>query len=323
MKRIGLKHLSYLTDDFSIWQHTNGPKIDEGHGYSLDDGARALLVALKIKDYGKAKIYIDFLEKAIGNGKFVLFYDKDRRPLYKPVSEDALGEAYWALAECVDNKFEPAQAKRIIKSITPRVKTFIEPRGVAYALLGSVLIDEKMAISFAEFLVKKYKSNSSKNWKWLENDICYSNAIIPLALVSAGDKFQKKLFRETGLRMLDFLNTVSKDKNIPITIGNKGWYLKGKKKAVFDQQPIDAAYQVLANLRAWESTSLPKYMNEAKKYFSWFWGNNLVGKPLINTRRESCYDGLHSGGTSKNCGSESIVCYLLAQEEIWPFLTSK
>ena len=320
MKKIGLKHLNYLTDDFSIWQHTKGSKIDRNHGYSLDDGARALLVALKFKDFKKAEIYLSFLEEAIGNGRFIIFYDKNRKPLIKPCSEDALGEAYWALASCVENNFERERAEKIIAKIMPRILTFNESRGMAYVIIGASQIDLFLSEYLINQLLQKYKDNSARDWNWLEDVLNYANAIIPLAFLVSAEALNRADLLECGLSMLDFLNKESKEKDFPITIGNKGWYWKFGKKAVFDQQPIDAAYQVLANTKAWEMTKNRKYLNEAKSYFGWFWGDNIVQMPVVGADDESCHDGLHCDGISEDRGSESIVCYLLAQEEIWPHL---
>ncbi len=320
MKKIGLKHLNYLTDDFSIWQHTKGPKIDKNHGYSLDDGARALLVALKFKDVKKAETYLSFLENAIGNGRFIIFYDKERKPLLKPCSEDALGEAYWALATCVADNFQKERAEKIIDKIKPRILTFNESRGMAYVIIGAAQTDLFLLEYLINQLYERYENNSARDWNWLEDNLNYANAIVPMAFLVAGEALNRSDLLQSGLSMLDFLNKESKEKDYPITIGNKGWYSKFGKKAVYDQQPIDAAYQVLANTKAWELTKDNKYLREAKRFFGWFWGDNIVQLPVVGEDDESCHDGLHCNGISEDCGSESIVCYLLAQEEIWPYL---
>jgi len=62
-----------------------------------------------------------------------------------------------------------------------------------------------------------------------------------------------------------------------------------------------------------------KYLEEAKEYFGWFWGKNLIGKPLIDSD-DSCADAVCSYGIQKNRGAESIICYLLAQDAIWSYL---
>jgi hypothetical protein len=321
MGKIGLQHINFLTDNFSIWQHTNGNEIDRVHGYALDDGARALIVAIHLKDFYKAKIYLDFLKKAVGGKQIINFYDSDKKPLFKPWSEDALAEAYWALSFCLFHSFESDQASNIIQSITPLVRKFNSVRGKAYAVLGASMVDIELTEYLIDSLKNNYKQNTSNGWKWIETKLSYANAIIPLSFLSAAGTLKQAELRSIGLEMLNFLNCESKSAGYPIVVGNKGWYEKGGEKAIFDQQPIDAGYQVIANLKAFNLTNDKSYLEEAKEYFLWFWGNNIIKKPLIDKNRESCRDGLCQKGIDKNCGAESTICYLLAQEEIWPYLT--
>ncbi|MFA4996357.1 MAG: hypothetical protein WC536_04425 [Patescibacteria group bacterium] len=320
MKKIGLKHIDYLTDDFGIWQHTKGPVIDRKHGYALDDAARGLLLAIKFSDYEKAMTYINFMNEAIGDEAIINFYDSKKRPLGKPWSEDALAEAYWALCTAVVNSFYPVASEQIIQSMITRIKNFKTVRGRAYAILGASQIDFELTNHLAESLSEDYEKNKLDGWQWAEDNLTYANAIIPLSFLCASEALKKPVLKLYGLEMLSFLNKESKHDGYPITIGNRGWYEKTGEKAIIDQQPIDAAYQVLANLKAWELTDNENYLEEAKIYFSWFWGNNILQEPLINIKNESCGDGLNLKRVDPNCGAESTICYLLAQEEIWPYL---
>jgi len=320
MKKIGLKHISYLTDDFGIWQHTKGPVIDRKHGYALDDSARALILAIKFSDYEKAMTYINFLNKAISSNVIVNFYDSKKRSLNKPWSEDALAEAYWALCIAVTESFYTVASEQIIQSMIQKIKDFKTTRGRAYAILGASQIDFELTNSLIESLAREYKKNKSDDWQWIEDSLTYANAIIPLSFLCASEALKKPILRLHGLEMLGFLNKESKHNGYPIAIGNKGWYKKAGNKAIFDQQPIDIAYQVMANIKAFELTANENYLNEAKTFFSWFWGNNIIGKSLINANSENCGDGLNSKRVDLNCGAESTICYLLAQEEIWPYL---
>ncbi len=323
MKKIGLKHINFLTDSFSIWQHTNGHSIDRIHGYALDDGARGLLVALKFKDYEKAEIYLNFIKKAVGDEKIINFHDFQKKPLNKPWSEDALGEAYWALSVAINASYQSNLAQSIIQSMILKVRNFKSVRGRAYAVLGASLMDLDLASSLINSLKANYLNNITNEWKWIEDELSYANAIIPLSFLCAAEALKQPTLEDLGLEMLDFLNDISKEQSCPIVIGNKGWFPKHGRKAIFDQQPIDAAFQVLANLKAYKQTNNKKYLKEAKMYFSWFWGNNIIQQSLIDKRHESCRDGFSKVGVGLNCGAESTICYLLAQEEIWPYLTDE
>jgi len=313
MRRISFRHIDFLTDDFGIWQHTDKGEINRKFGYALDDAARALLVAVQYKDQKKQKIYYSYLAKALGGSKTINFFGPDRKLLSGNWSEDALGEAYWAIAHYSD-------LDNIIGKIKKKIGKFQSLRGQAYALLGAAKNDPILADKLAGRISDQFPNGDSSSWRWPEDTLRYANAIIPYSLLSFAEVSEKGSHYNKALSMLNFLNKETKANGKPIAIGNDGWYARGGEKALFDQQPVDPAYQVLANVKAWELSGEKKYLDEAKIYFSWFWGNNVLGKPLIDFSDGSCHDAICSRGVSGNRGAESIICYLLAQNAIWKYL---
>jgi len=318
-----LKHFNYLSDDFGIWQHTRGKIIDKRHGYALDDAARALIVALEYGSVKQARIFLDFIREATRNGRIVNFFGPDRSPLSRPSSEDALGESYWAVAFAHNKKLNPEVTEGLIEKLNILALDMKSLRGKSYSLLGSLMLGKKSAHKLASDIETEYLNNKRKNWSWPEGMISYANAIIPLSLIEYGQVMKRSSALNSGIEMLDFLNRVTKVDRTPIAIGNKGWFARGRRKEVFDQQPIDIAYQVLANVRAFENSNDNKYLVEARNYFHWFWGNNLAEKPLIDASDWSCLDGIQENKLSSNRGAESVICYLLAEKAIEPYLDEK
>jgi len=315
IKHLGLQHLDYLTDDFSIWQHTEEKEINRAEGYAVDDAARALLLAIQINDLKKAQTYLNFLERACSGPEIYNFFTADRQPVHhRPPSDDALGEVYWALGACKAKGFAADQVGYLASSLAPRIKSFRYIRSRAYALLGALVIDRTLAATLLTGLKTEYLQNTSPEWPWIEPILSYGNAIFPLAFITAGQGLQDKEALEQGLTMLDFLNTETKINGVPMAIGCNGWYPRGGQKAHYDQQPIDPAYQVLANIQAYKQTGKTKYLKEAHLYMEWFWGNNLRKLSLISEDDQAVHDGLHEKGINQNRGAENIVCYLLAQE---------
>lgn len=315
-KKIDTAHFSRLIDDFGIWQHTDGKKIDKQHGYALDDAARGLIVAIQYDLHREAQTCFDFLRIATGNGRIINFFSKEKKPLPNPWSEDALGETFWALSFAFSQKFNKDLSAKILIKIRPYVEKMTSTRGRAYSLIGACFFDKNLAKELANSLITDYIRNSRSNWHWIEDSVSYGNAIIPYSLFLSGAFLTNGKYIMIAGEMLDFLNKTSKHHKFPIVIGNQGWFRKGQMKAIFDQQPIDAAYQVLANVQAYVVLGDKKYLREAKKYFSWFWGNNLLRKPLIDIGDGSCIDGIQRDKLSNNRGAESIVCYLMAQSAI-------
>lgn len=320
MEKIGLDHFNYLSDNFGIWQHTQGAKIDRQHGYALDDAARALILAKELGLKEKAKVYLNFIRESVSPHRIINFFDKKRQPLPLDWSEDALGESYWAIAQLYDEPELKNLCSALALQIEQRILKFSSVRGTSYSLLGAIIQNHTLAEKLSDFLIKTYELNKRWNWHWLENELTYGNAIVPLALIEFGHAAKDSNALNVGFEMLDFLNKTTKVDRKPIAIGNNGWFKKGREKSTFDQQPVDISYQIIANVSAYEISLQDAYLAEAKTYFSWFWGNNCASRLMVDPKRHLCFDGINEKKISDNSGAESIVCFLLAQEKIWPYL---
>ena len=70
---------------------------------------------------------------------------------------------------------------------------------------------------------------------------------------------------------LDFLieQTYDRSKDYFSFVGNKGWYQKGKKPAVFYQEPVEAGNIVEVYVKAYEVLKDTKYLHFAKTAFLW------------------------------------------------------
>lgn len=307
-KIISTRHLRYLSDDFGIWQHTVGEHINKDHGYALDDSARGLIVAIKYYEIELAEVYFNFIENACLNYKSIInFFDEFKNPVSQECSEDAIGEVYWAMCYCVSKSFYSSRAKKIIHKLLPLVNNFTSPRGKAYTILGSIHHNEKFMYNFCNDMINAFYDNSTKCWQWSEKYLTYANAILPWALYESSLEVNNLEAQEIAVTMLDFLNKTNTYNDVPIAIGNNGWYQSGGELPLYSQQPIDVAYQVIANAR------INKF-DQSAKFMSWFWGNNLAQTVMIDIDKHYCFDGFDDKSVSINCGSENIICYLLAQE---------
>lgn len=318
MKRIGSSYLEYLTDDFGIWQHSDGLNIDRTEGYALDDSARALLAAVELNRPELAEIYIAFIERACTKQIITNFFTAERVAWDRPWSPDALAEAYWALAYAISHDVQAARCRRIIEqAIRPRFYELQQwLRASAYLLIGAVLIDQALATEVTESLLSLVNPHLGTSWPWPEESLTYATAIIPMALLESKRLLGNHRAGLAGLEILHFLNSICLQEPYAQLIGNDGWYPKGGTCAQFGQQPIEAAYSALACLSAFEVTKETEWQEAAGRYLDWFWGANSSSESLINLERESVADGIDAlpRGISPNAGSENIVCYLFAQE---------
>ena len=70
-----LDYLRWLTDKHGLLEHTKLDTKDLKEGYSVDDNARGLIVAIQANDTKLAKIYFQFLADATANG--LMYCDKN------------------------------------------------------------------------------------------------------------------------------------------------------------------------------------------------------------------------------------------------------
>jgi glycosyltransferase involved in cell wall biosynthesis len=163
-----LGHVNRLTDDTGMLQHAIFTVPNRSEGYTSDDNARALILAvgleqrdlgqqdeaqldkdqpaggLTISDanmLGSSVQYLSFLEHAFNpaKGRFRNFLSYDRRWNEAEGSEDSHGRAVWALGVVLGRSADQGlrcAAGRLFELSLPAVVEFYSPRACAYTLLG-------------------------------------------------------------------------------------------------------------------------------------------------------------------------------------------
>ena len=334
-------HIFSLTNRIGIYQFACGTIPDQKYGYSIDDQARALILALILyrqKKEGRylkiARIYLNFIKRAqLKDGRFHNFADFRGRFTDRVGSEDSFGRTIWALGIC--QRYGPKdikqRAEKIFRKSKPKIKKLRYIRSKAYAALGLVLIYQakkdpeikEELLKIFKYLTKKFKENSSGRWQFFENKLIYANAILPLALLSIFETLGNQKALVQSLKSLNFLNRVCRMKGFPAPIGFEGWYSRGRKKFQFGQQPIDVCDMVLAAIKAFEINKGKKYSQMAKDWFSWFLGKNIYHLKMYDSKTGGCYDGIFKTGINPNQGAESTICFHLANLAISKLKTIK
>lgn len=142
----------------------------------------------------------------------------------------------------------------------------------------------------------------------------YANAVLPHALFVAARHWPDDPFLDIAKASYTFLDYETTSRNFFQPIGNNGWYPHGEAKAVYDQQPVEAATMADAALAAFRIVGEGKYLASFDRARDWFHGRNSLGLPLVDARSGACCDGLHSSGINRNQGAESTLAYLLTVE---------
>lgn len=330
-----LDHLFRMSDSTGIFQHASFTVPNFVEGYCTDDNARALVLVLTLQNLGhssaemtaRATTYAAFLNHAFDreHGRFRNFMSFDRRWLEEAGSEDCHGHALWALGLCVRQAGQGSfqmLAARLFEQALPVAAGFTSPRAWAFALIG---IDEylqrfsgdRRAEQIREVLTSKllqrHTDAAAEDWQWFEDSVSYANAKLPHALILSGRCLNHAAMLETGLATLRWLIEIQKsDAGSFRPIGSNGFYLRGKERAVFDQQPIEAHATVSACIEAYHATGDRLWVTEARRAFEWFLGRNDLGLALYDPYTGGCRDGLHVDRVSQNQGAESTLAFLLA-----------
>jgi len=338
---IKLDHLNRMTDQTGIVEHAVFVVPNYPEGYTTDDNARALIVAILLEEHGTgapagstelASRYLAFLWLAFDpiSKRFrnLLSYD---RQWQEPVgSEDSHGRALWGLGTVLGRSRDlglRGAAGRLFELAVPAALEFKSPRAWAFALLGlEEYLDsfpgDRAALTAADALANRlfnlYRANNSAGWHWFEGVLAYSNARLPQALLRSGLRSSNKEMIAAGLEALDWLATIQRCevKGHFVPIGSQGFYSKKTPKARFDQQPIEACAAVSACLQANRATGQSKWRKEAWSAFNWFLGDNDLQIALYDPTTGGCRDGLHPDRVNENQGAESTLSFLMALLEM-------
>lgn len=319
-----LRYLGKMTTKLGLIQHSLGDRPDLRFGYSIDDNARAVLALLAVARVyhssgftKKVKPYFDLIQRAqVRDGRFINFFDKNGKPLEQFGSQDSFARTIWALSALSVNEFDgklATQAKTMLKKSFPYLAKLKFPRSWAFALLGATTRKDKKSTRFlSKKLINLYSKNATRNWQWFEPRITYANAALPWALSEASILLKDKFYLRVAKESFDFLDKIYNIKDLPWPVGSNGWYEKNQKRALFDQQPIEAADMVLCAASLFKATNDKKYAKIAHDWLSWFYGNNSLKMVMLNQHSGGIYDGITENGLNKNQGGENIVLFLLA-----------
>lgn len=330
---VDLAYLRSITDCTGVIQHGFHSVPNRRLGYTTDDNARALIVAAahygftgERTDLDLALVYLSYLHHAQQpDFKFQNIMTYQRDFLDDEGTEDCFGRTMWACGFASSSALPEnvrIVARKLFEDSIVWANDLSSPRAKAYCILGmyEYLMGnadrcgarEKIE-SLAESLLSGLETNSEADWRWYEPYMTYGNAILPLGMLAAGQVTERKSYTKAAVDTVDFLTeTLIVDGRLEV-IGNDGWYVRGRPRAWYDQQSIDAGYTVYLYARAYAWLGKKEYLELAHTSNTWFFGNNRSGVPVYDPESKGCFDAIAPWGVNLNQGAESCICYLLAQ----------
>lgn len=334
-EKFNVTHILRMTDDTGMFQHARFSIPDLDKGYTTDDNARALIMAVMLHENLAKAEYLSLIYRYLGfvlyaqneNGGFRNFMTYSRQFIEEEGSEDCFGRCIWALGYTLASPAMPGGIKRAcaaaVKSAMRRIPTITSLRGQANTIIGLDLIGGNEANHFipvlAQSILKQFEQYASKEWRWFEDILVYDNAVLPWALFVAYRHLEQEKLLRTAHESLKFLDQITFRNGYFQAIGCKGWMLQGEKPAQYDEQPIEACSTALAHLVAYDVAGDREMLELARLSFAWYSGKNSCGKSLIDGETGGCCDGITSDGINQNQGAESIVGYCMANFSIERF----
>lgn len=332
-------HLHRMSDGCGVFQHAKFGIPWFQHGYCTDDNARALLLFAQMPERLVEEEALDGIRSACAAfvhhafdseiRRFRNFMGFDRRWQEAHGSEDSHARAIWALGALVGrNPASPLRrwAAALFQIALPVTETFTSPRAWAFCLIGlheyfRTLHGDvgagRLRVLFRDRLREAYRQNASDDWPWPEDIVAYDNARLPQALILAGRFSDCPEALQMGLGSLRWLmdnQTGCGGEFQPV--GSNGFWRRGARPALNDQQPVEAGAAVSACLEAYRATGDRSWEAEAQRAFDWFLGRNSVRQPLYDPSTGGSFDGLHDNRVNRNQGAESLLSWLLALLEM-------
>lgn len=331
--KINLAHLRMITDCTGVFQHAVHSVPNRKLGYTTDDNARALIVAAKQyertnarEDLDLAIIYLSYLHYVQNSDhNFRNLMTFSREFLDEVGTEDSYGRAMWACGHAASSGLPEnirIVAAELFEDGIVWAGDLQSPRARAYVMMGmySYLQGNKdkgdlrsKIDALADSLIVGLRAYSTKDWQWYEPYLTYGNAILPLGMLVAAEITGRRVYKDAAKTTIQFLaDTLVINDRLEI-IGNNGWYMRDGKRAWYDQQTIDAGYTVHLFAEAYKLLGDKAFLDLAHITHSWFFGNNRSGVWVYDPQTAGCCDAIAPWGLNLNQGSESCVCFLLAQ----------
>jgi glycosyltransferase involved in cell wall biosynthesis len=321
-------HLLTLVDDVGIVQHAHGIIPNRASGYCVDDVARLAVVAHALGERGDEHIWtaslnraLAFLYSATGERGMRNFMSYDRRWLDEPHLGDHVGRSIWALGDILATAWIPAvvrPAGDLLDALVATLTGDVHLRTAAYSVLGLSRLDSdrrdpaarRLLERLVEQLGEAHARSATDDWCWFEDSLSYDNARLPQALICGAEALGRADLAARGLDSLRWLGDEcgldGDELRLPGHLGRRrGEPAPGDG----DEQPLDAAALVEAELTAFALTREPEHGRRAIKAFEWFLGRNRLRTPLYDFATGGCSDGLGSESLNDNEGAESTLVF--------------
>lgn len=316
-------HLLALSDDIGIFEHADHRIPRREHGYCTDDVARLLVVIARepdpdqrVRDLGRTALR--FVAAAQGvDGRVRNRRDADGRWHGRRAAEDCWGRSLWAFGTMARYAREGWMRQSALAYFHHGAQVRSPwTRSMAFAALGAAEMSaldpdhDRARRLLADAAARIGRPVPDQAWPWPEPRLAYANAVLPEALLAAGDHLGRADLIDDGLTLLRWLRArETRDGHLsPTPVGGSGPDDDPSADGPsFDQQPIEVAAMADACHRAATVTGDNTWLEGIDLAARWFTGDNDVGAVMADPESGGSYDGLHEWGPNLNQGAESTL----------------
>ena len=315
-------HLLRMTDHRGTFEHAALDEPRRDRGYCTDDMARVLVVAVREPEASPAvrqlvALSLRFLGRAQGfDGNYRNRMDEQGRWQGSATVDDCWGRSIFGLGTAAARanlgwvrQVAQAQFERAAQLRSPW------PRAMAYAALGGA---EVLAGQPGHRLARRLVADAADGmaaavddaaWPWPEPRLRYANAVLPEAMIAAGEVLDRPQLRGQGLDLLAWL-LEHETTGGHLSVTPAGGAGPGDRGPAFDQQPIEVAALADACARAAAVDPDPRWAEGVAAAVRWFLGDNDGEHVMWDPETGGSFDGLEAGGVNRNQGAESTLALL-------------
>jgi len=323
-------HVDRMCDHRGLFEHAEGPKRREEHGYCVDDNARLLVVTSREPDRGSAhrlsRLALAFVLGAQStDGRSRNRMDRHGRWTDSFSTDDCWGRGIWGLGTAAARHDDPTIRRRALVGFDNGVRQRSPwRRAMAFAALGAAEVltdhaDHSPARALLVDAISVIGPLPPGSWRWPEPRLAYANAALAEALIAAGAALANPLALDRGLTMLAWLLELETAAGHLSTagVGGRG---PGDSGPMFDQQPIEAAALADACWRAYTVTDDRAWWRGVEAATNWFIGENDTALPMYDDVSGGGFDGLQPEGVNVNQGAESTLALISTMQRARSFV---
>lgn len=322
MKVRSFAHLARMTTPFGLHEHARAADPRHEHGYCVDDAARALVVTTREPEasaavLGLTAVYLRFTADAItADGRA-----HNRRLgagpwLDEPATGDHWGRAVWGLATVASRHPDASLREQALGAALRAAQArSVDSRAMAHAAVGAFeILSAHPGNAVALGLMADAREvigspTDSAAWPWPEPRLRYANALVPEAMILAGQALGDERTLAQGLDLLAWLvDQETRGAHLSVTpVAGRG---PGERSPGFDQQPIEVWSLAEACTRAAACTGDSHWAQTVERCAAWFLGENDTGIAMYDSGTGGGFDGLLHDGVNLNQGAESTLAAL-------------